>query len=149
MDNCPDIDGDFSDDPNRLCAVAVLHRHGFHSEAISLREHFGGTNLYVPKRPCLTDRHVRLIGMEAAQLLTDALGGIVVSVAQEDTSRVAVMRARVALFSLAEIPVRVIALLLGVTDRCIRRHRVVLRNNGMRLPNASSANPFTNSARKV
>ncbi|WP_444611009.1 hypothetical protein [Blastomonas fulva] len=129
--------------------MAVLHRHGFNREAVALRENFGGTNFYVPKRPSQTDRYVSVIGMDAAQVLADELGGITVAIAQENTSRIVILRDRVRLFSLAGIPVRVTAVVLGVTERCILRHRVILRNAGVRFPKVTNSNPFTNSARKV
>jgi len=136
------------DDPDKLCALAVLRRHGLHEEADILQRHFGGMMFYVPKRPSPTDRHVLAIGMEAGQLLSEALGGIRVGIPKGDNARLTVMNAHIALLSLAGLPSWVIALLLGTTDRTVARSRDRWRDQGVIFP-VSIRTRFQNTFRKV
>lgn len=137
------------DDPDKLCALAVLRRHGFHEEANDLQRYFGGVGLYVPKRPSRTDRHVLVIGMEAAEVLSDELGGIKVDIRKGDGARSAVLNAHIALLSLAGLPAWIVAILLGVTERAVHRGRERWRDQGVMFPKFSKRNPFQNTARKV
>jgi hypothetical protein len=137
------------DDPDRLCALAVLRRHGFHQEANDLQRYFGGVRLYIPKRPSKTDRHVLIIGMKAAEVLADELGGIKVGVRKGENTRVAVLSAHIALLSLAGLPGWIIAILLGVTERHVHRNRERWRDQGVMFPKFSQRNPFQNTARKA
>lgn len=137
------------DDPNRLCALAVLRRHGFHEEANDLQRYFGGVGLYVPKRPSRTDRHVLVIGMEAAEVLSDELGGVTVSIRKGEAARGAVLNAHIALLSLAGLPAWIVAILLGVTERAVHRGRERWRDQGVMFPKFSNRSLFNNTARKA
>jgi hypothetical protein len=137
---------EFHDDPDVLCAVACLHRNGFHREASAFRDHFGGLDFHVPKNPGARTRLVCLIGMDAAQVLADELGGVTVFVAKAETGERVVTRSLIALFSLANLPAWMIAMLLGISERRVFRNRRALRLNGVNLPSKSGPN---STVRKV
>lgn len=137
---------EFRDDPDVLCAVACLHRNGFHDEAVAFREHFGGVDFYVPKTPRVRSRLVYVVGMDAAQALAEDLGGITVSVAKAETGEAVITRSLIALFALARVQAWMIALLLGISERRVWRNRRVLRREGVQFPRISGSN---SSDRKV
>lgn len=128
------IDDQFYDDPDIVCAAACLFREGFKDEAVAMRSFFGGTRVYISKRPSATDLLVKVIGMDAAIALARELGGIMVYVSRGVDIPGQIRKQHVALFSLARVPARLVAMMLGINERSVHRIRTELRKKGMSLP---------------
>jgi hypothetical protein len=140
---------EFDDNPDVVCAVACLHRNGLHNEARDFQEHYGGTRLYVPVRPSSKDRIVKIVGMKAAQILANEIGGIKIYVPMGANNPYLIKQDHIALFSLAKISAPVIAIILGMGERSVYFVRRKLRDDGIDLPSATRLSPSNSSARKV
>lgn len=135
------FDEDFYDDPNRLCPAAYLFVNGFEDAARAFRDAYGGACVYIPKRPQHSDYMVKVVGMDAAILLAEELGGAKYEISRRGLNARSRIKLHVALFSLARIPAWMIAIILNINERQIYRIRSTMRDGGVQMPQIPGGNP--------
>lgn len=130
---------DASDPADRACLVEAVHRLVGRDKAIAVQEALGGANIYVPHTA--DERHwlTQIIGLQGMQRVAAELGGCLASVPKSET-KAERHRELILLFSLARIPVSIIAFICDLSPRHVSSIRAQLRAEA-ELPASFSSKP--------
>lgn len=124
--------------PETADLVEAVHRLVGADKARVVQRALGGSRIYVPHTAKQDHWLTQLIGMPGMTRVAAELGGDLVAVPRQET-RADLNRSRVLLFSLARLPVSVIALICDLSARHVSSIRAALRDEG-ELPPASTRN---------